>query len=263
VAEVGSIETTRAWDIDGDGRLEILPNTPGNPEVAYYKLITDPQGKGTGAFRKVAVHRFAEGGQGHGLGCGDVAGNGRMDIVLGKGWLEAPVDPESGTWIWHADFPAPPWGARASIPMLVADINADGRSEILCGSAHNYGLWWSEQTIAAGQRVWTHHPIDPLNAQYHDLQWLDLDGDGQPELVTGKRHRAHNGNDPGEWDDPGIYYFKWTGEGFAKQVIDYGPIGTGKGCGIFFSIADLKGDGRPDIIAPGKDGLCVYYNEGP
>ena len=50
IAEIGNIETTRAWDIDGDGQTEILPNTPTNPEVAYYKLITDENGRGTGKF---------------------------------------------------------------------------------------------------------------------------------------------------------------------------------------------------------------------
>ena len=262
VAEVGNVETTRGWDIDGDGVIEILPNTPGNPEVAYYKLVTDSSGKGTGRFRKVLVHRFAEGSQGHGLGCGDVAGNGRMDILLAKGWLEAPENPEAGTWVWHEDFPDPPWGWSASIPMLVADVNGDGRNEVITGNAHGYGLWWSEWKFVNGKRDWTHHPVDPFHAQYHDLQWADIDGDGLCELVSGKRHRAHCGNEPGEWDHLGIYYFKWTGEGFSKQIVDYGPIGTGKGCGIHFAVADLNGDGRPEIIAPGKEGLYVFYNEG-
>jgi len=263
IAEVGNVETTRAWDIDGDGEIEILPNTPPNPEFGYYKLIRDQNGKGTGEFRKVSVYKFPEGtGQGHGLGCGDITGNGRMDIVLCKGWLEAPEDPEKGAWIWHEDFPTPPWRGAASIPMLVVDINGDGRNEIITGNAHGYGLWWSEWRLVNGKREWTHHPIDPFHAQYHDLQWVDIDGDGQPELVTGKRHRAHCGNEAGEWDHLGIYYFKWTGEGFAKQIVDYGPIGEGQGCGIHFAVADLNGDGRPEIIAPGKEGLYVFFNEG-
>jgi len=165
----GNVETTRAWDIDGDGVMEILPNTPPNPEVAYYKLITDGAGKGTGEFRKVVVHRFENGTQGHGLGCGDIAGNGRMDIVLCNGWLEAPADPENDEWLWHGDFLNPPWGWAASIPMLVMDINGDGQNEIITGNAHNYGLWWSQQTLTDGRRTWTHHPIDPHNAQYHDV----------------------------------------------------------------------------------------------
>lgn len=260
IAEVGNIESARAWDIDGDGVLEILPNTPNNPEVAYYKLITDSRGKGAGSFRKVMAFRFPEGGQGHGLGCGDIAGNGRMDIVLCRGWLEAPSNPEQGPWTWHPDFPEPPWGWPASVPMLVADVDGDGRNEIVTGNAHGYGLWWSKR---APDGTWAHHPIDPFNAQYHDMMWVDIDGDGRNELVTGKRHRAHCGNDAGEWDDLGIYYFKWTGAGFAKQVISYGPIGKGKGCGIHFAVADLRGTGRLDLVAPGKEGLSVFYNEGP
>jgi hypothetical protein len=257
IAETGSIESTRAWDIDGDGQLEIVPNTPGGP-LAIYKLVRDAAGRPTGKF---ARHQICDRNQGHGLGCGDIAGHGRTDFVLAKGWLEAPARPYEDPWIFHEDFDSGRWDA--SVPILVADVNGDGVNDLIVGGAHNYGLdWWEQKRLPAGGRTWIRHPIDPFNAQYHDLQWVDLDGDGQMELVTGKRHRAHCGHDPGEYDDVGLYYFKWTGEGFAKQVIDYGPIRTGKGCGIFFQIADLRKNGRLDIVAPGKDGLYVFFNEG-
>ena len=113
-----------------------------------------------------------------------------------------------------------------------------------------------------GERSWTRHPIDPFNSQYHDMQWLDLDGDGACELLTGKRYRAHCGHDPGADDDYGIYYFKWTGESFARQVIDHGAARVATGLGIHFAAADLSGNGLPDIVAPGKDGLYVFWNQG-
>jgi hypothetical protein len=50
------------------------------------------------------------------------------------------------------------------------------------------------------------HPIDPFNSQYHDMHWVDIDADGQCELVTSKRYRAHNDRDPGSFDDYGTYY---------------------------------------------------------
>jgi hypothetical protein len=253
IAEVGNIETTRAWDLDGDGVLEIVPNTPPRREVKAFKLVAP------GKFEEHILYTFPEKvTQGHGLGCGDIAGNGRKDILLCRGWLEAPADPWKGEWKWHEDFPKPVWGWAGSVPMLVEDINGDGQSELIVGNAHGYGLWW----VGRQGGAWQVHPIDPYHAQYHDMQWVDIDGDGQKELVTGKRHRAHCGNEAGEWDSLGIYYFKWTGEGFAKHVIDYGPIGTGKGCGIHFALADLRGTGRLDLVAPGKEGLCVYFNEG-
>jgi hypothetical protein len=259
IGETGNVETTRAWDIDGDGVLEIVPNTPPTREVTVFKLRTDNNRKALGAFDRHVAYMFPEGqSQGHGLGCGDVAGNGRMDIVLATGWLEAPANPFTQEWEWHPDFNL----GCASVPMLVVDINGDGLSELIVGQAHGYGLDWWQQKVEGGNRTWIKHPIDPFNAQYHDLMWIDIDGDGKCELVTGKRHRAHCGNEAGEWDDLGIYYFKWTGESFAKQVVSYGPIGEGKGCGIHFAVADLRNTGRLDIIAPGKDGLHVFYNMG-
>ena len=255
IAETGSIESTRAWDIDGDGVMEIVPNTPGR-ELAIYKLRTDSRGKGTGEFTKYILRDEP---QGHGLGCGDIAGNGRCDFVLNHGWLEAPEDPYQDEWIWHADIQL---FKSASVPVLVVDVNRDGLNDLVVGGGHEYGLDWWEQRIENGTRTWVRHPIDPFNSQYHDMMWIDIDGDGQDELVTGTRYRAHCGRDPGAADDVGIHYFKWTGETFSKQVIDFGPARIGTGCGIHFAMADLTGNGLPDIVAPGKDGLYLFKNLG-
>ena len=258
IAEVGNVETTRMWDVDGDGVPEIVPNTPGAP-LRVFKLLRDSDGKGTGAFTCRTVYSKP---QGHGLGFGDISGSGRGDFVLHNGWLEAPENPYEGPetdWVFHPDFNL----GSASVPILVVDVNGDGLNDLIVGQGHNYGLEWLEQgRDADGNRTWKRHPIDPWNAQYHDLQWADIDGDGQCELITGKRHRAHNGHDPGEHDDVGIYYFKWNGESFTKQIIDYGPIRQATGCGILFALADLRGTGRLDLAAPGKDGLYLFLNEG-
>jgi len=258
IAETGPIETTRAWDVDGDGRLEIVPNTPASVQKVY-KLVDDAKGRGTGKFTE---HVISDGQDpsGHGLGFGDINGNGRGDIVLHNGWLEAPENPLGGErWRFHQDFEL----GSASCPILVVDVNGDGLNDLIVGQAHAYGLHWWEQRMEGDKRFWIRHPIDPFNSQYHDLVWADIDGDGQCELITGKRYRAHCGADPGACDPVGLYYFKWTGENFAKQVIDYGPARVGTGCGISFQVADLNGDGRLDIVAPGKDGLYLFKNLGP
>lgn len=255
-ASTGNIETTRAFDIDGDGQLEIVPNTPGHPLCAY-KLVRDAQGRGTGAFTRHVL--FPE-GCGHGLGFGDVDGDGRGEIITPKGILKAPQDPLSGPW---SMTPGPDFGhGDLSVPVIVADIDGDGVAELIVGHAHGYGLDWYEQRREGGTVRWIRHPIDPFCGQYHDLAWADIDGDGRPELIAGKRYRAHNGYEAGDNDEPGLYWFKWTGEGFAKQVIAHGPFGVGKGCGIHMALADLRGTGRLDVIAPGKDGLAVFFNEG-
>ena len=255
ISKSSNIERPNAWDVDGDGIIEFVPNTPGGP-LTVYKLITDEDGNGTGEFEK---HIIRNENQGHGLGAGDIAGNGRCDFVINNGWLEAPENPYTEDWIWHPDFTLM---KSASTPILVVDVNGNGLNDIIVGGGHEYGLDWWEQKIENGVRSWTRHAIDPYNSQYHDLKWVDIDNDGIEELVTGVRYRAHCGNDPGSTDDVGIYYFKWNGESFSKQVIEHGPGGEASGCGIYFKVADLNGNGFLDIIAPGKDGLYLFENLG-
>lgn len=261
IAETGNIETTRAWDVDGDGELELVPNTPNHPLVVY-KLIHDANGRGTGKFD---AHKLKFAGrendkQDHGLGFGDVAGNGRGDFVFSNGWLEAPANPYEDEWIWHPEFELP---RGTGVPILVVDLNGDGVNELIVGQGHGYGLsYWTQALQPDGSRIWTSHPIDPFSSQFHDLQWVDIDGDGQCELVTGKRFRSHPHHEPGVLDPLGWYVYKWTGENFAKIIGDYGLLGLGHGLGISFAVADLTGNGRLDVIAPGKEGLAIYFNEG-
>ncbi|MEX2567739.1 MAG: VCBS repeat-containing protein [Cyclobacteriaceae bacterium] len=253
IAHTGNVETTRAWDVTGDGQLDIVPNTPGKP-LAYYSLQRDRNGKGTGQFKKTQVFEK----HGHGLGFGDINGDGKGDFIIPEGWLEAPGDLENGNWTLHPAFQL----GGASVPILVEDVNGDGLNDLIVGQGHDYGLHWHEQVRNGEEISFVQHPIDPFHSQYHTMEWVDIDNDGEMELITGKRYRAHNGGDPGAEDNLGMYYFKWNGESFTKNIISYGPFGEGKGAGLFFSVADLNGNGWQDIVVAGKDGLVVFFNEG-
>lgn len=247
IATPGNIETTRSWDIDGDGVEEIVPNTPNDPLVIYRHK------KGSDEF---TAHKILDAKSGHGIGFGDINGDGRGDLIVPGGWLEAPAAPFSAAWTFHQEFDL----GTASVPVIIADVNKDGLADIIAGQGHGYGLDWYEQKKDGknGKRTWIKHIIDPFNSQYHTMQWVDIDGDGEEELVTGKRYRAHNEHDPGAADPCGIYYFKWNGASFTKQVISYNE----KGAGLYFNICDLTGSGRKDLIVAGKDGLFIFYNKG-
>lgn len=249
IANVGNVETTRAWDIDGDGKPELCPNNPGKPLV-YLKYQSTER-----TYKTVPVYST----QGHGLGFGDINGDGRGDFIISDGWLEQGGNPTNPTWTHHAAFSL----GTASVPILVVDVDGDKLNDLIVGQGHGYGLHWYKQTKAGGtgERTWTKHSIDEKNSQYHVMEWVDITGDGKPELLTGKRFRAHNDNDPGSNDPVGLYYFTVDKGAFRKNVISYGPAGEGKGTGIQFATADLRNNGRTDIVVAGKDGLYVFFNE--
>lgn len=246
IAKVGNVETVRAWDVDNDGQVEIVPNTPNGP-LHYFKL------EGPGKFVRYDVGDYKS----HGLGFGDINGDGKGDFIVKNGWIE---NKGNNQWVLHPDFDL---GAYASIPIIVTDLNGDGKNDLIAGTAHDYGIYWYEQQVdAGGKRSFKKHLIDNTASQYHELIWTDITGDGKPELITGKRYRGHNDGDPGAHDHVGLYYFTWDGKSFTKNNIAYGPPGIGKGTGIYMQVADLRGSGRKDIIVAGKDGLWVFFNEG-
>ncbi|MEI7947412.1 MAG: VCBS repeat-containing protein [bacterium] len=249
----GNIETLRLWDVTGDGHPAVVPNSPPGP-VVWYELKRDAVGKGTGEFIK---HQIAPKGGGHGMGFGDVNSDGRADIITTTGWWEAPVDRRAGEWKFHAEFNF----GHASIPIQVYDVNGDGLADIIYGNAHGYGLYWMEQKKGPNnERQWERHEIDKSWSQAHVVELADIDGCGHPELVTGKRYRAHNDGDPGGKDPCCLYYYTFDKTGkFTRYTIDEG---NKVGCGIDTIITDFNGDGRLDIICPGKGGLYLFMNQG-
>jgi hypothetical protein len=250
IMDLTNVETIRFYDIDGDGETEIFPNCPNEP-VFFVKLKD-------GAFTK---HVISEANAGHGLGAGDIDGDGKPEIIVPGGILHMPAaGPYAGLWELSAEYAAPP--SAWSVPVLVYDVNGDGLNDIIAGYGHNYGLVWYEQKRENGRRAWTEHIIDGAWSQYHDLQLADVNGDGKPELVTGKRYMAHNGRDPGDDGEVFICYYTFRDGRMYRHIIDYGDPGDGhSGVGIYFWLADLNGDGRMDIVAPGKEGLYLFKND--
>ncbi|HVT95117.1 MAG TPA: VCBS repeat-containing protein [Bryobacteraceae bacterium] len=236
-------------DIDNDGKKnEVLPQFgDGSAPLTWYEARG-----GT-----LVGHTVSNRSYGHGIGAGDVNGDHRTDILTQKGWFEAPVDPRSGEWKFHADWDL---GDLGFINTL--DVNGDGKNDIVTSMAHGYGIFWLEQGDGG---KWTKHVIDESWSQSHAMTMVDLNGDGRMDLVTGKRFWAHNGHDPGGHEPLGIYWYEYIPPAqkggnieWVRHVVDYGGRTGG---GMQIPVADLDGDGDLDFVVAGKSGLFLFENK--
>jgi len=254
VEENGNFEAGDLVDIDGDGkRLEILPDVQ---ETRWYEIGTGADGR-----RGLVIHTVSKRLCDFGGGAGDLNGDGRPDIIRPNAWYEAPPDLRKGEWKEHPfALGGEEEGKTDHTPqILVYDVNADGLADIITSSAHKHGIFWYEQGKQAGQETWKRHVIDASWTQAHALSLADFDGDGVPELVTGKRFMAHNGSDPDEDKPPCIYIYDlkrgsepvWT-----RHVVSQDE---GIGAGLSIPVADMDGDGDLDFVVTGKWGGPVWF----
>lgn len=245
-------EITFLRDLVGDSTPEFSVNSwnRGNPMLIWQL------GNSTGSptLTQISVGSV----NGHGIGYGDINGDGREDITFRSGWYERPAgDPTTQPWALHEDWVY----EQASCPMIITDLNGDGRNDLVWGSGHNYGLFWMEQLAPKeGRTQWREHVIDKSWSQAHALAWEDIDNDGRPDLITGKRIRAHSGRDPGAADPPCLFYYTWDAQAlkFTRHTIDTNDAGTG----LFIRVADLDKNGWKDLVMAGKSGTFIFFNEG-
>ncbi len=265
-------EASMMHDINGDGVPEWITNSWKKDNVmAVWSFDSEEQDVQVRKGNKVVTekqwvpilkkHVLGESGNGHGMAFGDLNGDGREDVMVGMGWYERPGgDPLAQPWIWH------PHGGEnwhASVPCLVRDMNGDGINDLIWGKGHDYGLfWWEGKGVDVnGQPQWEEHLIDDSFSQPHALHWADIDGDGEDELITGKRVFAHNGKDAGGTDPSVVYYYEWNKaeSTFERHTIDdSGYVGIG----LQIRTHDLDADGDLDLALAGKTGTYILFNEG-
>jgi hypothetical protein len=257
-------------DITGDGRPELVFHTGGvlgyatpNPAAAAERWTFHPcsEPEQWGQYQ-------------HGLGVGDVDGDGRCDLLMVGGWWRQPA---AGAARW-AKQPQT-FGTQGGAQIHAYDVDGDGDQDVITSLyGHGYGLSWYEHVRREGGIEFVEHPILPAVAaesldgvqfsQLHAVALADIDGDGLQDVVTGKRYWAHGPQgDPDPAGAPVLYWFRLQRlgdpRGKSAASVRYVPhrIDDASGVGTQIAVGDLDGDGRPDVAVGNKRGGCVFLQE--
>ena len=209
---------------------------------------------------KITAERF-----GHGLGIGDVNGDGLLDIIHSQGWFQQPVEnPTRSRWMKHdVKFSNAYGGAE----MYAYDVDGDGDNDVITShAAHDFGLGWYEQVEDSEFKhhlIMGSHPSENhygvVISELHSVNLVDMDGDGLKDIVTGKTYYSHHQQSP-MWDAGAVvYWFKLVR---GKDGVDWIPYqaDADSGIGRQLTVTDVNKDGKPDIVVGGMKGGHVLVH---
>ncbi len=250
--QLNGIHGVLKGDVDRDGYPDLFANsaqTVGEfPNSAAWLKVPEHPRRADRWQRNL----FAAGdapGLSHYLGYGDINGDGRPDIALAaKGgeqdksglgewfaWWEAPQDPTH-------PFKKHPLPGRhpGATNIQQADLNGDGKVDLLASRGHGQGLIWFENP------TWDIHDINTELRSPHCLQVLDMDSDGDIDAATCA------------YDSKIAAWFENDGRGnFTTNVVARDQAAYD------IRAVDMDNDGDIDLLIAGQNSRNVVWYENP
>ena len=250
IREIDRLPTShrlRLADIDGSGSKVVVnapltgseaagPDYRGRTPLVYYR---------PGEWKRQLIGDDNEGIM-HGIHVIDWDGDGR-DEILTASFVGIHIYRHGRDGSWSrtelAKGDPAPWPKCGASDVAVGSL---GQSRFLC----SIEPWHGNQVAVYREekRQWVRRVIDDRYVDGHTIHAADLDGDGRDEIIAGYRGKGG-----------GLYIYRAedpAGNRWARHILDVGGIAAAS-C----AVADLNGDGKPDIACIGSASANLKWYE--
>ena len=238
-----------AIDVNSDGRLDLIFSSawvdhhcPGQPRVLTVYVQTQPR-----SFENMSERYGLTGIAATAIACADLTGNGRADLVVGN--YRCGFEYDTDSFIYWATENGFDTASPLHLPghavqqVLLADLNGDGRKEIIFCGGNQVWIYWNDQgrfgpdnrLIIEAKGFNTLFCAGALRAEV-----ADVDGDGKNELILAT--------------EQGVEIRRASD---LQTVEKFLPLPYAS----WVSAADLDGDGRPELIVSKYDNRVTYETE--